>query len=65
VGIPAFSVNEGMKFKHHDEAWGHGARRRLREESLSPAERRYHPGMDYTSDAAIARFRIRAGMGGG
>src|ERR1700685_4497897 len=22
VGVPAFSINEGMKFKGHDEAWG-------------------------------------------
>jgi len=61
VGIPAFSVNEGMKFKGHDEAWG------LEQDADYTAHRyhqpsdEYHPGMDYTSDAAMARFGFALG----
>ena len=29
VGIPSFSVNEGMKYKGHDEAWGIASRMRI------------------------------------
>jgi Zn-dependent M28 family amino/carboxypeptidase len=61
VGIPAFSIDEGMKFKGHDEAWG------LRQDADYTANHyhqpsdEYHPGMDYTSDAAMARFGFALG----
>jgi len=56
VGIPSFSINEGIKFKGHPESWG-------LEQEKAYVEKRYHqptdeysPGMDFVGDAAMARF---------
>ena len=44
VGIPAFSVNEGMKFKGHDAAWGE-------EQANDYVKNRYHqPSDEYRAD---------------
>ncbi len=39
VGIPAFSVNEGTKYKGHDTAWGLQQAERVHLKALSSAER--------------------------
>ena len=39
VGIPSFSINEGMKYKGHPESWGVEQGARIRREALSPAQR--------------------------
>ena len=39
VGIPAFSVNEGVKYKGHDEAWGMQQAEEYTDEALPPAKR--------------------------
>jgi Zn-dependent M28 family amino/carboxypeptidase len=61
VGIPAFSVNEGMKFKHHDEAWGLAQNDDYTANRYHQPSDEYHPGMDWTSDAAMARFGFALG----
>jgi Zn-dependent M28 family amino/carboxypeptidase len=61
VGIPAFSVNEGMKFKGHDEAWGLEQDADYTAHHYHQPSDEYHPGMDYTSDAAMARFGFALG----
>lgn len=61
VGIPAFSINEGMKFKHHDEAWGRAQHDHYTQTNYHQPSDEYHPGMDYTSDAAMARFGFALG----
>jgi Zn-dependent M28 family amino/carboxypeptidase len=61
VGIPAFSINEGMKFKHHDEAWGLAQDADYTKNHYHQPSDEYHPGMDYTSDAAMARFGFALG----
>jgi len=61
VGIPAFSINEGMKFKHHDEAWGLAQDAEYTKNRYHQPSDEYHPGMDYTSDAAMARFGLALG----
>jgi Zn-dependent M28 family amino/carboxypeptidase len=61
VGIPAFSINEGMKFKHHDEAWGLTQDADFTKNHYHQPSDEYHPGMDYTSDAAMARFGFALG----
>ncbi len=61
VGIPAFSINEGMKFKHHDEAWGLAQDDDFVKHHYHQPSDEYHPGMDYTSDAAMARFGFALG----
>ncbi len=61
VGIPAFSINEGMKFKGHDEAWGRDQDADYTTHHYHQPSDEYHPGMDYTSDAAMARFGFALG----
>jgi len=61
VGIPAFSVNEGVKFKGHDEAWGVAQEKDFVDHRYHQPSDEYHPGMDYTSDAAMARFGFALG----
>jgi Zn-dependent M28 family amino/carboxypeptidase len=61
VGIPAFSINEGMKFKGHDEAWGLEQDADYTAHHYHQPSDEYHPGMDYTSDAAMARFGFALG----
>jgi len=56
AGVPAFSINTGVKFAGHTAEWG----KALHEEYTA---KRYHrpadefsPTMDFTSDAAVAQF---------
>jgi hypothetical protein len=51
VGIPAFSINEGMKFKGHDEAWGVQQARNNEKHYHQPSDE-YHPEMDFVGDAS-------------
>ncbi|HTZ48388.1 MAG TPA: M28 family peptidase [Verrucomicrobiae bacterium] len=62
VGIPAFSVSEGMKYQGHDAAWGLA-------ESKDYVEHRYHqpsdiytPEMDFRGDALMAEFGYALGQ---
>lgn len=61
VGIPAFSINEGMKFKGHDEAWGLAQDADYTANHYHQPSDEYHPGLDWTSDAAMARFGFALG----
>ncbi len=61
VGIPSFSINEGIKFKGHDEAWGMAQDADYTDHHYHQPSDEYHPGMDYTSDAAMARFGFALG----
>ena len=61
VGIPSFSINEGMKYKGHDNEWG------LKQAEDYTAKRYHQPtdeyrsDMDFTGDAAMARFGFALG----
>ncbi len=61
TGVPSFSVNEGIKFKGHDEAWGMAQLDDYTAHRYHQPSDEYHPGMDYTSDAAMARFGFALG----
>ncbi len=61
VGIPSFSINEGMKFKGHDEAWGLEQDKEYTAKHYHQPSDEYHPTMDFTGDAAIARFGFALG----
>jgi Zn-dependent M28 family amino/carboxypeptidase len=56
VGIPAFSVNEGVKYKGHDEAWGLKQDEDYNQKHYHQPSDEYLPSMDFTGDAAMARF---------
>ena len=61
VGIPAFSINEGMKFKGHDEAWGLAQDKEFVEKHYHQPSDEYHPEMDFVADSAMARFGFALG----
>jgi Zn-dependent M28 family amino/carboxypeptidase len=61
VGVPAFSINEGMKFKGHDEAWGLQQAREFNEKHYHQPSDEYHPEMDFVADGAMARFGFALG----
>src|SRR5437879_5339641 len=61
VGIPAFSINEGMKFKGHDEAWGLAQHREYVERHYYQPSDEYRPEMDFTGDSVVARFGFALG----
>ncbi len=56
VGVPAFSVNEGVKYKGHDEAWGLKQDEEYNQKHYHQPSDEYSPSMDFTGDAAMARF---------
>jgi Zn-dependent M28 family amino/carboxypeptidase len=61
VGIPAFSVNEGVKYKGHDAAWGLQQADDYTAQHYHQPSDEYHPDMDFTGDAAMARFGFALG----
>ena len=61
VGIPSFSINEGMKFKGHDEAWGLAQNKEYTEKRYHQPSDEYRPEMDFVGDAAMARFGFALG----
>jgi len=61
VGIPAFSINEGMKFKGRPESWGLDQEREYVEKHYHQPSDEYHPEMDFVGDSAMARFGFALG----
>ena len=61
VGIPAFSINSGMKYKGHDEAWGLQQADEYTTKHYHQPSDEYHAGMDFTADAVMARFGFALG----
>jgi len=61
VGIPAFSINEGMKYKGHPESWGLEQEKEYVEKHYHQPSDEYHPEMDFTGDSAMARFGFALG----
>jgi Zn-dependent M28 family amino/carboxypeptidase len=56
VGIPSFSINEGTKYKGHDADWGLQQAEEYTSKHYHQPSDEYHPSMDFTGDAAVARF---------
>jgi Zn-dependent M28 family amino/carboxypeptidase len=61
VGIPAFSINEGTKYKGHDSAWGLQQAEEYTAKHYHQPSDEYHPQMDFTGDAVMARFGFALG----
>ena len=61
VGIPAFSVNEGMKFKGHDAEWGIQQEREYNALHYHQPSDEFHADWDFTGVAEIARFGFDLG----
>jgi Zn-dependent M28 family amino/carboxypeptidase len=61
VGVPSFSINEGMKYKGHPESWGVAQEQEYVEKHYHQPSDEYHPEMDFTGDSAMARFGFALG----
>jgi len=61
VGIPSFSINEGIKYKGHDASWGMQQAEDFTAKHYHQPSDEYHPGMDFMGDAVIARFGFALG----
>jgi Zn-dependent M28 family amino/carboxypeptidase len=61
VGIPAFSVSEGVKYKGHDVAWGMQQAEDYTTKHYHQPSDEYHPEMDFMGDAVMARFGFALG----
>jgi Zn-dependent M28 family amino/carboxypeptidase len=61
VGIPAFSISEGVKYKGHDAAWGLEQANEYTEKHYHQPSDEYHADMDFTGDAVMARFGFALG----
>jgi Zn-dependent M28 family amino/carboxypeptidase len=61
MGIPAFSVSEGVKYKGHDVAWGMQQAEEYTTQHYHQPSDEYHPEMDFMGDAVMARFGFALG----
>lgn len=62
VGIPSFSISEGLKFKGHDEAWGKAQSKDYVDHHYHQPSDEYRPDMDFTGLAKVAEFGFDLGM---
>jgi Zn-dependent M28 family amino/carboxypeptidase len=56
AGIPAFSVDEGVLFEGHDEAWGRAQFADFEEHHYHQPSDEYHADWDFRGNAKFARF---------
>jgi Zn-dependent M28 family amino/carboxypeptidase len=61
VGVPAFSVNEGMKFKGRDEEWGIQQERDYNARHYHQPSDEFHADWDFSGVAEIVRFGFDLG----
>jgi Zn-dependent M28 family amino/carboxypeptidase len=61
VGIPGFSIAEGMKYKGHDTAWGLQQSEEFIAKHYHQPSDEYRPEMNFIGDAAMARFGFALG----
>jgi Zn-dependent M28 family amino/carboxypeptidase len=61
VGIPAFSINEGTKYKGHAASWGLEQEHEYIEKHYHQPSDEYHADMDFVGDSAMARFGFALG----
>jgi Zn-dependent M28 family amino/carboxypeptidase len=61
VGVPAFSINEGMKYKGHNTQWGIEQAEEYTNKHYHQPSDEYSPSMDFRGDATMARFGFALG----
>jgi Zn-dependent M28 family amino/carboxypeptidase len=61
VGIPSFSINEGMKYKGHDADWGVQQAKEYTDKRYHQPTDEYHPDMNFLGDSVVARFGFALG----
>src|ERR1700722_3401295 len=61
VGIPAFSIDAGVKFAGHPAEWGKAQQDDYTEKRYHRPGDEYSPSMDFSSNAAISQFGFALG----
>jgi Zn-dependent M28 family amino/carboxypeptidase len=61
VGVPSFSLNEGMKYKHHNTEWGLQQAEEYTNKHYHQPSDEYDPSMNFAGDAVMARFGFALG----
>jgi Zn-dependent M28 family amino/carboxypeptidase len=61
VGIPAFSVDTGVLFEGHDEAWGRAKLNDFEEHDYHNFSDNYHADWDFAGNAKLDRFGMDLG----
>ena len=61
VGIPAFSIDAGVKFAGHPAEWGKAQQEDYTDKRYHRPGDEYSPSMDFSSNAAIAEFGFALG----
>jgi Zn-dependent M28 family amino/carboxypeptidase len=61
VGVPSFSINEGMKYKHHNTDWGMQQAEEYTNKHYHQPSDEYDASMDFTGDMVMARFGFALG----
>jgi Zn-dependent M28 family amino/carboxypeptidase len=62
VGIPSFSIGQGLKFKGHDAAWGEAQAKDYVDHHYHQPSDEYRADMDFTGLAEMARFGFVLGQ---
>src|ERR1700682_2734630 len=62
VGIPSFSIGEGLKYKGHDAAWGDAQAQDYVDHRYHQPSDEYRAEMDFTGLAKMARFGFLLGQ---
>jgi Zn-dependent M28 family amino/carboxypeptidase len=61
AGVPAFSINTGVKFVGHPPEWGKAQHEEYTAKHYHRPSDEFLPSMDFTSDAAVAKFGFALG----
>jgi Zn-dependent M28 family amino/carboxypeptidase len=61
VGVPSFSINTALKFVGHPPEWGKAQREDYTAKRYHQPSDEYTPDMDFSSDAAMAKFGFALG----
>jgi len=61
VGIPAFSVETGVLYEGHDEAWGRAKFQDFEDHDYHNFSDNYHPDWDFRGNAKLDRFGMELG----
>jgi Zn-dependent M28 family amino/carboxypeptidase len=62
VGIPAFSIGEGMKYKGHPREWGEQKFEEYRDKNYHQPSDEFRPEMDFSGDAKMGVFGLQLGL---
>lgn len=62
VGVPAFSIGEGLKYKGHDAAWGEAQAQDYVDHHYHQPSDEYRPEWDFSGLAKMARFGFLLGQ---